>query len=52
MAGALIMVLVLVVGFPVTVMVSGAALAVILGQSLWRDGEDRHRGSEMVKLNR
>jgi hypothetical protein len=52
MSGALIMVFVLVIGFPLTVMASGAVLAVILGQSLWRDGEERHPGSELVGLNR
>ena len=45
------MVFVLVVGFPVVVMATGAVLAAILGQSLWRDGEDRHCGSELVGLN-
>lgn len=52
MSGAFIMVFLLVVGFPVTVMASGAVLAVLLGQSLWQDGEDRYRGSELVELNR
>lgn len=52
MSGAFIMVFVLVVGFPVTVMACGAVLAVLLGQSLWHDGEDRYRGSELVELNR
>jgi hypothetical protein len=52
MSGAFIMVFVLVIGFPLTVMASGSVLAVILGQSLWRDGEDRHPGSELVELNR
>ena len=52
MSGALIMVFVLVIGFPLTVMASGAVLAVILGQSLWRDSEARHAGSELVELSR
>lgn len=52
MTGALMMVFVLVIGFPLTVMASGVVLAVILGQSLWRDGEDRHSGSELMELNR
>ena len=52
MFGALIMVFVLVVGFPVVFLATGAVLAAILGQSLWRDGEDRHHGSELVDLNR
>lgn len=52
MLGAFIMVLVLVVGLPVTFLVTGTVLSIILGQTLWRDGEDRHRGSELVSLNR
>jgi len=52
MLGGLIMVFVLVVGLPVTFLVTGTVLSVILGQALWRDGEDRHRGSELVSLNR
>jgi hypothetical protein len=35
------MVLILVVGFPVVFMIIGAVIAVVLGQSLWRDGERR-----------
>ncbi len=52
MFGGFIMVLVLVVGLPITFLVTGTLLSVILGQTLWRDGEDRHRGSELVLLNR
>lgn len=52
MLGGFIMVFVLVVGLPVTFLVTGTVLSVILGHSLWRDGEDRHRGSELVVLNR
>ena len=52
MLGPFIMIFVLVVGLPVAFLLSGTVLSVILGQTLWRDGEDRHRGSEMVSLNR
>lgn len=52
MLGPLIMVFVLVAGLPVAFLASGTVLSVILGQTLWRDGEDRHRGSELVALNR
>ncbi|MGI8754743.1 MAG: hypothetical protein ACR2MB_02570 [Acidimicrobiales bacterium] len=52
MLGPLIMVLVLVVGLPVAFLATGTVLSVVLGQTLWRDGEDRHRGSELVSLNR
>ncbi len=47
MLGGLIMVLV-----RVTFLGTGTVLSVILGQTLWRDGEDRHRGRELVSLNR
>lgn len=50
MLGALIMVLVLVIGLPGTFMAGGAVLAVVLGQSLWRSGETGDR--ELLELNR
>jgi hypothetical protein len=46
------MVLVLVVGLPLVFMATGAVLAAVLGQSLWSDGEARHRGGEPVDVNR
>ena len=52
MLGAVIMVLILTVVLPVTFMVSGALIAIVLGQSLWRDGESRASRSELVDLNR
>jgi len=50
--GGATMVLVLVVGLPLVFMATGAVLAAVLGQSLWRDGEVRHRGGELVDVNR
>jgi hypothetical protein len=50
MAGALLLVIAL-VGFPIIVGMSMAGLAALLGQTLWKDGEVRHEGSELVELN-
>jgi hypothetical protein len=52
MLGGLLMIFLLVVGFPLAFMATGAVLSAILGQSLWHDGEDRHPGSDLVDLNR
>ncbi|MFM9133140.1 MAG: hypothetical protein ACKORY_10630 [Actinomycetota bacterium] len=50
MPGALILVAVLLV-FPVVVGLSTAALAGLLGHLLWKDGEARHEGSELLETN-
>ena len=50
MAGAIILVVVLVL-FPVLVGLGSALLAATLGHLLWKDGEARHEGSELVDLN-
>lgn len=52
MIGGLIMVVVLLVILPLTFMVSGAVAAAVLGHSLWRDGEARAEGGELVDLDR
>jgi hypothetical protein len=52
MSGAVIMALVLTVALPVTFMLTGAMLSMLLGWSLWRNGEERAAGSELVDLNR
>ena len=52
MLGAVIMALVLTVVLPVTFMLIGAVLSMLLGWSLWRDGEERAGDSELVDLNR
>lgn len=52
MTGPVLMVVILVVGFPLLFMVSGALVSVILGHVLWRDGEKRFAGDERVDLNR
>ena len=50
--GPVLMVIILVVGLPVAFMASGALVSVVLGQTLWRDGEKRFPGDERVELNR
>jgi hypothetical protein len=50
MPGALILVVALLL-FPVVVGLSTAALAGILGHLLWKNGEARHEGSELLDTN-
>jgi hypothetical protein len=52
MLGALILAFVLVVVIPVAVMMSGPIAAVLLGQTLTEDAEERHEGSELIDLNK
>jgi hypothetical protein len=49
MAGAIIIVIVLLV-FPVLVLLSGGIASAILGQSLTVDGEHRDEGRELAEL--
>lgn len=52
MAGAILMVIVLVLVIPVAVLVSGAVAAALLGWSLKADAEARNQGSELIDLNK
>jgi hypothetical protein len=52
MAGAVILAIVLVVVIPVAVIMTGAAVAALLGWSLKDDAEARNEGSELIELNR
>lgn len=52
MIGVVIIAIVLVIVIPVAVMMSGAAVAAILGWSLKTEGEASHEGSELIDLNR
>jgi hypothetical protein len=36
---------------PVIVIMSGAAVSAILGETLYRDGRARHEGSELLELD-
>jgi hypothetical protein len=48
--GAVIIVLVLLI-FPVLTIIGFLFVAALLGQLLWKDGEVRNEGSELVDLN-
>lgn len=50
MPGALAIILVLLV-FPVIAIMGSAAIAVLLGYLLNRDGEQRNAGSELLETN-
>jgi membrane glycosyltransferase len=52
MAGAILMVIVLVLVIPVAVCMSGAVVAALLGWSLKEDAEARNEGSELIDLNK
>jgi hypothetical protein len=49
--GALIILVALVVVLPVSFIVTGGVLSVLLGHSLRKEGEYRHEGSELIDLN-
>ena len=50
MGGAVILILVL-LGFPIVVGLSMVVVAAALGHLLWKDGEIRNEGSELLELN-
>lgn len=49
--GAIILVVALIVVFPPMVLMSGGAMAGLLGFLLKSDGDDRYANSELVDLN-
>ena len=51
MAGAVVMIVILLVALPVAVLVGSSTLAAALGWLLRREGEVLHEGSELVDLN-
>lgn len=51
MLGAIILAVIILVAIPVSVCMTGAAVAAILGWSLKDNGEATHEGSELVDLN-
>ena len=51
MIGPLLIIVGLVVVLPVAFIITGGVLAVILGQSLSKEGEYLNEGSELVDLN-
>jgi hypothetical protein len=52
MLGAIILAVIIVIVIPVSVAMTGGAVAAILGWSLKENGEATHEGSELVDLNR
>jgi hypothetical protein len=48
--GAVAIVIVLLI-LPVIICISFAVIAAVLGQLLYKDGEDRNEGSELLDLN-
>ncbi len=51
MLGVVIIIVVLVIAIPVAVIMSGAALAGVLGWFLKDNAEATHEGSELLELN-
>lgn len=51
MPGPIIIVLVLLVGLPISFFVIGAVLSVLLGHTLRMEGEYMNEGSELIDLN-
>ncbi len=51
MLGAVILVVIILVAIPVSVAMSGAVVAGILGWALRDNGEATHEGSELIELS-
>ena len=51
MIGPLLIVVALVVVLPVAFIITGGVIAVVLGQSLSKEGEYLNEGSELIDLN-
>jgi hypothetical protein len=51
MAGAILIIIVLVAVIPVLVIVSGGVLAGVIGTALKINGDKTHEGSELIDLN-
>ncbi len=51
MSGALIITIVLIVVIPISVILTGALIAGILGWALKDNGDATHEGSELIDLN-
>ena len=52
MLGAILLAVVLVIGIPVAVLMSGAVGAALLGAALKSDADARYEGSELIDLNK
>jgi len=51
MIGPLLIIVTLVVALPVAFIITGGVISVILGQSLYKEGEYLNEGSELIDLN-
>ena len=51
MLGPIIIVLVLLVGLPISFFATGAAISVLFGHKLTKEGEYLNEGSELIELN-
>ncbi len=51
MFGPVIIILVLLIGLPVGFFATGAAISVLLGHKLTKEGEYMNEGSELIELN-
>jgi hypothetical protein len=51
MAGAILIIIVLLAIIPVLVIVSGGVLAALIGTALKINGDKTHEGSELIGLN-
>ena len=51
MLGALILVAIIVIAIPVSLLMTGGAVAALLGRSLKDNGEATHEGSELIDLS-
>ena len=49
--GAIIIIVALLVVLPVSFIITGGVLSVVLGHSLRKEGEYRHEGSELLETN-
>jgi hypothetical protein len=50
--GAIALAIAIIVVIPVSVLATGAVVAMLLGWRLKEDAEERHAGSELIELNR
>jgi len=51
MSGAIVLAVIIVVVIPVSIMMTGAVFAAVMGWTLKDNGEATHEGSELIDLN-
>jgi hypothetical protein len=52
MAGAVVIVIALVIALPIAFFVSGGVIAAVMGAALKINGEKTHEGSELIATNK